>query len=100
MGLPAPFKALIDRLQRYYNARFVRNVRPPVKTSKKALLILTAGSDGREAAEMIKRQLEQVFTVINSRLCNAFLWSNADENPDPTPILGEVLGAVERLAEI
>ena len=43
MGVPAPLKALIDRFQRYYEARFRRNVKHPIEKRRKAALIVTSG---------------------------------------------------------
>ena len=37
---PAPLKAVIDRFQRYYSARFKRGANPPVKTLKQAFEVL------------------------------------------------------------
>ena len=77
-GYPSPLKALVDRLQRYYNARFARNIRPPIKKEKKAVLILSSGSDGEEEAKMIEKQTKKVFTVINSELIETVLQQNTD----------------------
>ena len=67
MGVPAPFKALIDRFQRYYEARFRRNMKNPIEKHRKAALIV------------IKHQLLQAFTVLNIELCGATLARNTDK---------------------
>ena len=40
-GLPAPMKALLDRWQRYYEARFSLGKRPPLEKHRGAALLLT-----------------------------------------------------------
>lgn len=79
MGVPAPFKALIDRFQRYYEARFRRNMKNPIEKHRKAALIVTSGSDGEIGYEVIKHQLLQAFSVLNIELCGATLARNTDK---------------------
>lgn len=49
LSFPAPMKALIDRSQRYWSARFLRGVRPPIPRGKQVALITVSG-DSRGAA--------------------------------------------------
>ena len=79
MGVPAPFKALIDRFQRYYEARFRRNMQNPIAKRRKAALIVTSGSDGEIGYEVIKHQLLQAFSVLNIELCGVTLAKNTDK---------------------
>ncbi len=79
MGVPAPLKALIDRFQRYYEARFRRNVKHPIEKRRKAALIVTSGSDGEIGFEVIKHQLLQAFSVLNIELGGAMLARNTDK---------------------
>lgn len=79
MGVPAPMKALIDRFQRYYEARFRRNMRTPIEKHRKAALIVTSGGDGEIGFEVIKHQLLQAFTVLNIELCGTMLARNTDK---------------------
>ncbi len=79
MGVPAPMKALIDRFQRYYEARFRRNIKHPIEKMRKAVLIVTSGSDGEIGFEVVKHQLLQAFTVLNIELCGATLARNTDK---------------------
>ena len=64
-SFPAPLKAVIDRLQRYWSARFVRGVRPPIATHKKAVLLTAAGADRADGVQVVT-QLAPVLTVLNS----------------------------------
>lgn len=79
MGVPAPMKALIDRFQRYYEARFRRNTKNPIEKRRKAALIVTSGSDGEIGYEVIKHQLLQAFTVLNIELRGSMLARNTDK---------------------
>lgn len=79
MGVPSPMKALIDRFQRYYEARFRRNVKHPIEKRRKAALIVTSGSDGEVGFEVVKHQLLQAFSVLNIELCGAMLARNTDK---------------------
>ena len=79
MGVPAPFKALIDRFQRYYEARFRRNIKTPIEKKRKAVLIATAGGDGEIGFEVIKHQLLQAATVLNIDFKGAMLARNTDK---------------------
>lgn len=79
MGVPAPMKALIDRFQRYYEARFRRNVKYPIEKRRKAALIVTSGSDGEIGYEVVKHQLLQAFSVLNIELRGAMLARNTDK---------------------
>ncbi len=79
MGVPAPMKALIDRFQRYYEARFRRGVKTPIEKRRKCALIVVSGSDGEIGYEVIKHQLMQAFTVLNIELCGTMLARNTDK---------------------
>ena len=79
MGMPAPMKALVDRFQRYYEARFRRNVKYPIEKRRKAALIVTSGSDGEIGYEVVKHQLLQAFSVLNIELSGVMLARNTDK---------------------
>ena len=67
-GFPAPLKAVIDRLQVYFNARFSRGIKPPIKTPKKATVLVCSGAY-KDYRESISAGLLPAFTVINASLC-------------------------------
>ena len=71
-SVPAPLKALMDRFQRYYNARFSLGMKPPIEKPKKAVLILTCGSNTKDGFEIVKRQFERIFTVLNTKLVSEY----------------------------
>ena len=87
-AFPAPLKAFLDRLQRYWSARFVRGVRPPIATPKKTVLLTTAGADRADGAKLAT-QLAPTLTVLNS---TPALCVHADST-DRTALTQEVLAA-------
>lgn len=66
-GLPSPMKAILDRMQVFYNARFYRNISPPIADPKSVSILTTQGSD-KPYEKIILAQLEPVFTVTNCTL--------------------------------
>lgn len=81
-GLPAPLKALVDRFQRYFNARFVRNIKPPMKGQREVTIIMTMG--GKEnVSETILKQLKPLFTISGCKLKNCYALCGTDSlTPD------------------
>lgn len=77
-SFPAPLKAILDRMQRYFCARFDLNLIPYVKKRKKSVIILTCGSNEILGKEIIEKQLKRVFTVINTELIETVLWTGTD----------------------
>ncbi|MBQ3094157.1 MAG: flavodoxin family protein [Clostridia bacterium] len=63
-SFPAPLKAVIDRFQCYWAARFIRGKRPPIEREKTALLLTVEGSSRRDG-EQLKTQLEPQLTVLH-----------------------------------
>ena len=49
MSYPAPMKAVVDRLQRYWSIRFVLGKKPTIQRPKKGFLLTTSGSEGDQA---------------------------------------------------
>ena len=78
MSFPAPLKAVIDRMQRYFMARFFLGINPPIKKSKSAILLATCGSESINEVDIIKEQLRRTFTIINTRLVETILWDGTD----------------------
>ncbi|MDD2363143.1 MAG: NAD(P)H-dependent oxidoreductase [Oscillospiraceae bacterium] len=79
LSFPAPMKALLDRLQRYWSARFIRQVRPPIKRSKRGLLITANGAQSQEGGEMLERQLKPILTTLNTKLIKSIHYIGADK---------------------
>lgn len=79
LSFPAPMKAIIDRMQRYYSARFFLRKRPPIAKRRPVALLLSAGSCD-EKGETAARQLETVFTVTNCELLCRVVVNNTDHS--------------------
>lgn len=68
----APLKALIDRLQPYWCARFVRGVKPPIARPKQAVLLTTCDSPAaRGDGAVVESQLRPALTVLNAAFAGA-----------------------------
>ncbi len=78
MSFPAPMKALFDRFQRFYCARFRRGIKTPIPKPKKAVLLLTAGDEAAPGLEMISRQTERAFSVMNTKIVGTVCASGTD----------------------
>lgn len=78
MSFPAPLKAIIDRTQIYFNARFYRNIRPPIAQNKKGVLISVCGSNDSTAFDIIISQIKKSFTILNTTLDECILLNNTD----------------------
>ncbi len=87
-AFPAPLKTMLDRLQRYWSARFVRGVRPPIAVPKKTILLTAAGAD-RADGVYLEKQLAPTLTVLNSAPA---VCVHADAT-DRTPLSAAVLDA-------
>lgn len=95
-ALPAPGKAVLDRFQRYFSARFALGLRPPVEKPKRAALLLSCGSGERGGFLAIRSQLRRAFTVMNTELYGSVFAGGMDSAP-----LGEAaLLRAKRLAHM
>lgn len=97
LGFPAPCKAVMDRWQRYYEAKFVMGLRPPIAKPKTAVFLTAYGSGNAEGARVMERQLQFAFTVMNTRLKHTVEWPNTDRTGLNQPP-DNVLCAVHRAA--
>lgn len=80
-SFPAPLKAMIDRLQCYWAARFIRGKKPPIERPKTAFLITVCGSD-RDDGACLLHQLEPPFTILNVTDTKAVHITGCDGNVD------------------
>lgn len=81
-SFPAPVKSILDRFQRYFNARFSRGEKPSIKKRKRAVLLMTCGSNEKEGFEISVHQLKRAFTVLNTELVSSVLLSGTDKETD------------------
>ena len=84
-SFPAPVKAVLDRTQRYFEARFALGKRPPIEKHREAALLLTMGSEDSFAVEVCTRQLEQAFSVMNTALTGWAVWPGTDQGDQRWP---------------
>ncbi|MCI8361086.1 MAG: flavodoxin family protein, partial [Clostridiales bacterium] len=96
-ALPAPLKAVVDRMQTYFNARFSRDLRPPIPTSKRAALLFTAGSE-RDYRPLLREQLAPLFTVTNCKLHGAACLSGLDRRPADNQRITSALSEIPPLS--
>ncbi len=89
MSFPAPLKAIIDRMQRYYSARFFLGKRPPISKRRPVALLLSAGSED-EDGEFAARQLEKIFTVTNCELVSRIVRNDTDHLDSMEDIASEI----------
>ncbi|MGN0478300.1 MAG: flavodoxin family protein [Hominenteromicrobium sp.] len=86
LTFPAQLKSVIDRFQRYFEARFARGVRPAIEKPRQAVLLLTMGRHDAFAVEVCERMLRQSFSVMNTALRGTVCLTDTDagtENESP-----------------
>lgn len=88
-SFPAPLKALIDRFQRFYNARFTRNIRPPMQGRRDVTLIITKGSN-MDTMPIVLPQLEPMFTICGCKLKKAIVLMGTDNLSPSDPLIPTV----------
>ena len=72
------FKAVVDRFQRYYSARFKRGANPPIEKFKRVGTVIVAGSNARAASDYMTNTLKQSFAVLNGEVCARYFIPNTD----------------------
>lgn len=77
-SFPAPMKAVLDRTQRYFEARFSLGISKPVKKHRDAFLLLTMGQEDEFPVEVMAHQLERAFSVMNTTLRGCAVWNGTD----------------------
>lgn len=77
-SFPAPMKAVLDRCQRYFEARFSLGVQKPIKKHREAVLLLTMGQEEDFPVEVTAHQLQRAFSVMNTTLAGCAVWDGTD----------------------
>ena len=80
-GFPAPMKALIDRLQCYWAARFVRGESPAAFPPKQAVLLSAGGAPGDAGGKALAEQLRPPLTVLHAALAGTVHLADTDRRP-------------------
>jgi len=78
LSFPAPLKALLDRLQPYYNGFFSDERKQRIKKKRNAYFLATAGQDGALGFDIMERQLKNIFSVTNIKYMGGSLVGNTD----------------------
>jgi multimeric flavodoxin WrbA len=83
LGFPAPLKAVFDRTQQYFEAKFSRGVTQPIAKYKKGLLLTASGGGDPRSASFMEEELRLVFKIVNAELCGVVSVLNTDRaDPD------------------
>ena len=83
LSFPAQLKALLDRFQRYFEARFARGVRPVMAKKRDAVLLLTMGKNDGFAVEVCEKTLRQSFSILNVKLQTVLCLPDTDLGVSP-----------------
>lgn len=78
LTFPAPLKAVLDRFQRYFEARFSLRLKPSILKHRLAVLLVAAGADTHDGPGIMERQLKQCFSVMNTTLESTVAWLSTD----------------------
>ena len=76
-SVPAPLKALLDRFQRFFSARFARNIKPTMSGQREVTIIMTMGSK-KDISEYVLKQFLPIFTICGSTLKKCYSLSGTD----------------------
>ena len=95
-SFPAPVKAMLDRTQRYFEARFALGKKPSIAKHREAALLLTMGSEDEFALEVCSHQLGRAFSVMNTSLTGQAVWAATDR---PEEHRTEALARARELGE-
>ncbi len=93
LSFPAPLKAILDRTQPYWAARFIRGVRPPIETPKKVILLSHAEKDAH-AGNLLRQQLAPALTVLNAKIAAQVHCTTADH-----VLPGHIVATLDRIKE-
>ncbi|WP_242861012.1 flavodoxin family protein [Clostridium scatologenes] len=79
--VPAPLKAVIDRLQVNWSGKFIRNDFKIPLNKKVGVLIMTAGSNMENIFEPIEYAIKQFFSITGSEFSHRIYAINTDNVP-------------------
>ena len=77
-GFPAPLKAIIDRTQLYFNMKTKLKINT-FKQEKRAVLVITYGSNDNSCEKSILNQLKFFFILLNAKIYKAIFVKNTDK---------------------
>ncbi|MDR2795177.1 MAG: flavodoxin family protein [Spirochaetaceae bacterium] len=98
LGFPSPLKAVFDRAQQYFEAKFSLGIGTPVSKHKAALFFASCGSADGSGAAMMKKQLLLEFRLFNAELLQTVVLRNTDNiDFDKGLIAAGMKGAARRV---
>ena len=68
LSLPAPLKAIFDRFQQFYSARFCKGIKPVMIKPKIGGLLICSGSQKTDGVYIIRKQVKMAFSLLNCKL--------------------------------
>ncbi len=89
IGFPAPLKAVIDRLQPYFTARFHKKDAVTLR-EKSAYVMLFAGGHREQVKELLSLSLKQTFSVLNVSRSRILYVEGTDGAPDLSPVFSTI----------
>lgn len=100
LTFPAQLKSVIDRFQRYFEARFSRGMRPAIAKPRRAVLLLTMGRRDPDAVAFCERILRQSFSVMNTKLRDTLCLTDSDMGVDAAaPVFEKARGIAIEIAK-
>jgi multimeric flavodoxin WrbA len=87
LGFPAPVKAILDRTQQYFEAKFSLGITKPIDKYKKAYFFTAHGSDKPSGISTMEDQLRLIFRVLNANLEKTIIAPHTDKTPLDTDAL-------------
>lgn len=78
MGFPAPLKAVLDRLQVFYNLMLKQPLRKLNVIKKDSIIILTQGSENAEYSEILFKHLKMILKPLNFKISHKLLLKGTD----------------------
>jgi multimeric flavodoxin WrbA len=98
LGFPAPLKAIFDRTQQYFEAKFSAGVKMPIQKRKAALFLASFGSTDGIGVQMMESQLRVAFKLMNAELVETVTSPNTDSASfDSGAVKRNIEDAVRRL---
>ena len=101
-SFPSPLKAILDRTQRYFSAKFLMGIERIFEKRKKVLMLVSCGSDDTEGADIMVKQLRLVCKAIDADLVGTVVLKGTDfidkENHDD-PGYYEAESEIEKIVE-
>lgn len=77
---PAPLKALMDRFQRFFSAKYMHGDKKPIGKAKNIGLVIASGTNARECANYMANSIKQLFSSLGGELKARYYIPGTDSN--------------------